>query len=57
MLFTDPILFGISGEVGLEYHFNGAPLAVGVDWRPTYFLGDNSNFEPGGFGFNARFVF
>ena len=50
-------LFGISGEIGLEYRFNGAPLAIGVDWRPTYFLGDNSNFEPGGFGVNARFVF
>ena len=50
-------LFGISGELGLEYRFNGAPLALGVDWRPTYFLGDNSNFEAGGFGVNARFVF
>jgi len=50
-------LFGISGELGLEYRFNSAPLAFGVDWRPTYFLGDNSNFEAGGFGFNARFVF
>ena len=50
-------LFGISGEFGLEYRFNGAPLAIGVDWRPTYFLGDNADFEPGGFGVNARFVF
>lgn len=57
ILFTDPSVFGISGELGLEYRFNTAPLALGVDWRPTYFLGDNSNFEAGGFGFNARFVF
>jgi hypothetical protein len=56
-LFSDDLLFGISGEIGLEYHFNGVPIAVGADWRPTYFLVEDANFEPGGFGFNARFVF
>lgn len=57
LLFSDPVFFGISGEIGLEYRFNTAPLAIGVDWRPTYFIVEDSNFEAGGFGVNARFVF
>ena len=57
MLFGDNFLFGISGEAGLEYHFRSIPVAVGADWRPTYFLSDEATFEAGGFGFNARFVF
>jgi len=56
-LFSDPLFFGISGELGLEYHFNGVPIAVGADWRPTYFIVEDANFEAGSFGFNARFVF
>lgn len=57
MLFSDNFLFGISGEAGLEYRFAKLPIAVGADWRPTYFFGENSDFESGGFGVNARFVF
>lgn len=57
LLFSDPLFFGISGEAGLEYHFKSIPIAVGADWRPTYFFVDDSYFESGGFGFNARFVF
>ena len=56
-LFSDPFLFGISGEVGLEYHFNTIPIAVGVDWRPTLYLVEETDFDSGGFGFNVRFVF
>jgi hypothetical protein len=57
MLFSDPFLFGISGEVGLEYRFASVPIAVGADWRPTLFLVEETEFETGGFGFNVRFVF
>ncbi len=57
MLFSDPLFFGISGEAGLEYQFRSIPIAIGADWRPTYFLVEDANFEPGGFGINARFVF
>lgn len=53
----DPLWFGVSGEVGLEYHFDGVPLAIGADWRPTFFIIDDTDFETGGFGINARFVF
>lgn len=57
MLFTDDFLFGLSAEAGLEFRFDKLPIAVGADWRPTYFFGDNADFSTGGWGVNARFVF
>ncbi|MCF6352259.1 MAG: outer membrane insertion C- signal [Cyclobacteriaceae bacterium] len=56
LLFNDPFFFGISGEIGLEYHFDGIPIALGVDWRPTFWLVETTSFKADGFGFNARFV-
>lgn len=57
LLIHDPFWLGISGEIGLEYHFKEIPLALGVDWRPTLYLVDEFDFHGGGFGFNARYVF
>lgn len=57
MLFSDDFVLGISAEAGLEYRFKKLPIALGADWRPTYFIIDDSYFEEGGFGVNARFVF
>ena len=57
MLFSDPFFFGISGEAGLEFRFAKLPIAIGADWRPTWQIVEDSNFETGGFGVNARFVF
>ncbi len=57
VLFSDPLYFGISGEAGLEFRFNKLPIVIGADWRPTYYIVDVSDFETGGFGVNARFVF
>lgn len=48
---------GVSGELGLEYRFNVVPIAVGVDWRPTFWLVKNSGFGADSFGFNIRLVF
>jgi hypothetical protein len=52
----DPFSLGVSGEIGLEYHFD-FPLAVGVDWRPTFIIIEDTDFEAGWFGFNIRYVF
>ena len=52
-----PFRLGVAAEAGLEYHFNGVPLAIGADWRPRLRLIDNTDFLWGGFGFNVRFVF
>ncbi len=59
-LFTwlgDPFLLGVSGEIGLDYHFNNLPLSLSFDWRPSLTVIDNTNFNAGRFGFNVRFVF
>jgi len=56
-LFTEDFLWGLSAEAGLEFHFNNLPLAIGADWRPTYYFDDNIDFEAGGWGVNARFDF
>jgi hypothetical protein len=52
----DPFQLGISGEVGMEYHFD-FPLAVGADWRPSLRIIDNTDFIWDGFGLNVRWVF
>ena len=49
--------FGASGEIGIEYHFTGAPIALGADWRPTLWLVKNTEFGAGSFGINVRYVF
>ena len=53
----DDFWLGVSGEVGIEYHFSGAPIAMGVDWRPTFWIIDETSFGAGSFGFNVRYVF
>jgi hypothetical protein len=52
-----PFLLGASGEIGLEYRFNEIPLVLGLDWRPTLFIVEKTDFSTRGFGFNVRFVF
>lgn len=53
---SSPFALGASGEVGLEYRFKDAPLAIGVDYRPTFVLIETTAFV-NSFGFNVRYVF
>jgi len=57
MFLDDPFFLGISGEIGIEYRFNGVPIALGLDWRPTFFIIEDTDFRTEGFGFNARYIF
>ena len=57
VLFDDPFLLGFSGEIGTEYRFDGVPIALGIDWRPTFYIIEDTDFHWGGFGFNARYIF
>ena len=52
-----PFELGLAAEFGLEYHFQGIPIAIGGDWRPFLRIIDNTDFGWGGFGFNVRLVF
>jgi len=42
---------------GLDYKIDGVPLSFSFDWRPTFFIGDDSDFEAGRFGLGFRFAF
>jgi hypothetical protein len=57
MLIHDPFYLGVSGEVGIEYHFNNAPISLSLDYRPTFWLVEKTDFDFGGFGLNVRYVF
>lgn len=56
LLINDPFLLGASGEIGLDYHFQGAPLSLSIDWRPTLWIIETTDFDAGGFGLNIRYV-
>ncbi len=57
MLFDDPFWLGASGEIGLSYTFNSVPISLSADWRPTFYIIEDTDFHAGGFGINARWVF
>jgi hypothetical protein len=51
-----PFALGASGEIGVEYRFQEAPIAIGLDYRPTFVLVETTAFV-NSFGFNIRYVF
>jgi hypothetical protein len=53
----DPFRIGASGEIGLQYTFNSVPISLSADWRPTFWIVENTDFSARGFGFNIRYVF
>jgi hypothetical protein len=56
-LIDDPFKLGASGELGLYYKFNGAPLSLSADWRPVFYIIEDTDFSASGFGLNVRYVF
>lgn len=55
-LFTDDLFLGASGEIGLEYHFD-FPMAIGADWRPTFWIIEETELRGDSFGLNVRYIF
>lgn len=49
--------FGISGIVGLEYKFANAPVTIGLDYMPLFWLGNGFFFSSNRGGFSARYTF
>jgi len=47
---------GIAGEIGLEYRFNSDPISISIDWRPSFQIIDDTDFNADGFGFNVRYI-
>ena len=48
---------GAVGELGLEYRFEGAPIVLGLDYRPTFTIIEETDFDFVTFGLNVRYVF
>ena len=47
----------LSGYIGLDYKFDDLPLALSIDYVPTYFLGSSSlNFQGGYGNLAARYI-
>jgi hypothetical protein len=57
MFLDDPFFLGISGEIGLSYNFNGVPISLSADWRPTFYIIEDTDFRTEGNGVNVRYVF
>ncbi|WP_346855841.1 hypothetical protein [uncultured Draconibacterium sp.] len=57
MQIDDPFWLGVAGEIGMEYRFNSVPIALGIDYRPSISIIEETDFHPGGFGFNIRYRF
>lgn len=57
MSIGDDFWLGVTGEIGLEYRFNGVPIALGFDWRPTLWIIEETKFGADSFGLNVRYVF
>lgn len=55
--FANPFLLGVAGEFGLEYRFTNMPLVIGADWRPTFWLIENTDFAGARWGVMARWNF
>ena len=48
---------GAAFEIGLEYRFIDIPVVLGLDYRPSLEVIDNTSFHWEGFGLNIRYVF
>jgi hypothetical protein len=50
---SEDFRLGGAGEIGAEYAFSEVPLTVGLDFRPYFFLVQQTEFRAG-FGLNIR---
>jgi len=57
LVIGDDFFVGASGEIGLEYVFDRTPIVIGLDYRPTFWIVEETDFEWGGFGLNIRYRF
>ena len=56
-LYAGNTKFGVTGELGFEYRFQTAPLALGLDYRPSIIILDKMDFVYANLGLNIRYVF
>jgi hypothetical protein len=47
---------GVSGVLGFDWRLRYVPLALSVDWAPTFFFINRTGFSPVNGAFSARYV-
>lgn len=50
------VFLGLRPQLGLEYKIPSAPLAMHVDYKPTFGLNHDAGFNGGGFTFGIKYV-
>lgn len=55
--YTDNLIFGADGIIGLEYTFQRAPINLSMDWKPALELTPFDGLIPGEFGLSVRYTF
>ncbi|MBB6462400.1 porin family protein [Flammeovirga kamogawensis] len=55
--FTEYAPFGLGANLGVQYSFAKAPIAIGFDWRPTWYLASNSYYSGNDFALMVRYKF
>ena len=48
---------GASGEIGLEYNLDDIPIVIGIDYRPTFWIIEETTFKWNNIGLNVRYIF
>ena len=56
MNFKDDFNLGVSAMVGFDWRLKGVPITLQVDWMPTYFFINTSEFTLSNAAFSARYV-
>ncbi len=54
------LYFGLAAVAGLEYKFKAAPIAISIDWQPTFLFKNyysNSGFGAEGGGIGIKYTF
>ncbi len=54
---NNELLLGIDGVIGLDYKFNGVPINLSLDWKPTLEVAPNTGLNAEGVGLSFRFTF
>lgn len=51
------VYLSVDGVLGLDYKFNGAPINIALDWKPSFDITPNQGLDFEGVGLSIRFAF
>jgi hypothetical protein len=51
------VYLSVDGVLGLDYKFNGAPINIALDWKPSFDISPSQGLDFEGVGLSIRFAF